>query len=142
MQRFTCCSQVVVLVLQIKKAVKHPSCPQFRMTNLYFSARKKKRGGGGEPWVCRTLLYSPQKPSCTWLTRYQSTGFAAATRQTPDGYSRRLLPCWSKEEPLSCCWRDYMLFTKSLFTQSGPRSEGHSRTAGFYQTPSCYNTSR
>lgn len=83
------------------------------VTNLYFTEKKKKKKD--EPCVCRALLCSPQKPSCAWLTRYQSTGFTAVTRQTSDGYSQQLLPCWSKEGPLFCRWCDYMLFTKSLF---------------------------
>lgn len=46
--------------------------------------------------VCSAPLCSLQKPSCTWLTRYQSTGFTAITGQTSAGCSQPWLPCWSR----------------------------------------------
>lgn len=72
----------VALMLTVREPMKHHSRPHYRPVGLWR--------------VCSALLCSLQKPSCTWLTRYQSTGFTAITGQTSAGCSQPWLPCWSR----------------------------------------------
>lgn len=134
MHHFTCCSQAVVLMLQIKKAIEHHSClPWFRRNKSLFYWKKKKKKMNH---VSAELCFAPRRSHRvlgSHGTNQLGSRLSHAKPQTVTANS--CCHAGAKKGHFSA---DDVIICSLPNPFSGPCSEGHSRTVIFYQTPCCY----